>query len=206
MQIAAHPYPFPFNGQPGPLGPGLMILGCDQAQLTETGGAGHAALANVERLQTGFSTSGWPVVFGRRGVGDFADLTPVVRARNDIRTVDRILELSDPLARPAIRPHSATTFCHAADNAFIGSDLSHILKIGGVQVLVFCGLVTDGSVHATMREANDRGFECLLVTDASASTRPAFHDTIISLTAFGNGLFGCVASTDAVLAAMAKVA
>lgn len=92
---------------------------------------------------------------------------------------------------------------HPADNAFIGSDLDHLIARAGADALIIAGVRTEGTVHATMRAANDRGLECLLVSDASASDCARFHDAIVSITTFGNGLFGTVAPAAAVMAALA---
>ena len=206
MKIDARPYAFPYEGLGDAPVAALVVLGCDRAQAADLGAAADVVLANAERLRAAFAGSGRAVVLGRRGVADAADLPPVVRARNARRTEDRIRTFDDPLTEPAIATDGATLFGHRADNAFLGSDLGHLLSRAGAQALVFCGFRTEGSIHATMREANDRGFECLLVSDATASGDPAFHKTILSLTVFGNGLFGCVADTDAVLAGLERAA
>jgi Isochorismatase family len=90
----------------------------------------------------------------------------------------------------------------AGDSAFHGTDLAHLLALRGVRNLVLAGRPTEGAVHGTMREANDRGLECLLIEDACGSGEARFHDAVPRITRFGNGLFGCTATTAALAPAL----
>lgn len=206
MEVHAHPYRFPFDGIARDPVIALVLLGFDRMQVAATGQAGRSALANASRILAGFLATGRPVVFGRRGVDTLDDLPPAVRHRNARRADDRILALSDPGAEPAMDTTGVPVVDHPADNAFIASGMAHLLARARADALIVCGLRTEGSVHATMREANDRGFECLLVSDACASADASFHATILSLTAFGNGLFGCVGATADVLRGLERSA
>jgi nicotinamidase-related amidase len=91
---------------------------------------------------------------------------------------------------------------HTGDNAFAGGRLDDALARLGARNLLVAGVPTDGLVHATQRAAGDRGYECLAVADASAGTTPERHAAQLRITTFGNGLFGAVADTAAVLAAL----
>ncbi len=84
-------------------------------------------------------------------------------------------------------------------NAFIGTSLDLALRGNGIEDLMFVGGCTEYGVHATMRDANDRGFECLLVQDACVGHTPDGHQAIIDITMTCHGLFGTVAGTDDVL-------
>ena len=195
--LAATPYAFPFHGELRVDHTGLLLLGFQNAAVDETGADGRAALAVAHTLAERWTGAGGRVFAGRRGVARADAMPPAVRFRNDRRKQDRILVAGTPgwaLAfEPALAPQTCL-FDHPCDNAFISSELDHLLRRAGVGDLLICGLRTEGCVHATMREANDRGYECALVADASASDEPRFHDAILSVTAFGNGLFGAVAS------------
>ena len=87
-------------------------------------------------------------------------------------------------------------------SAFYGCDLDALLRRRGVRNLIVCGVTTDGAVQCTLRDANDRGYECLLVADACASDVPADHDDQMHTLSLAGGHYGSVAATAAVCAAL----
>jgi nicotinamidase-related amidase len=82
----------------------------------------------------------------------------------------------------------------AGGQAFFRTPLEAILRNRGVRNLIAAGLPTEGLLHASVRAANDMGFECLTVSDACKGSRADFHEAQLRITIFGNGLFGAVAS------------
>ncbi|MXN19650.1 isochorismatase family protein [Pseudooceanicola sp. GBMRC 2024] len=86
--------------------------------------------------------------------------------------------------------------------AFHATDLDHLLRRRGIRNLVFAGVTSDCCVHTTMSEACDRGYDCLLLEDCTASVLTAHHATILNLTLRDHGLFGAVTTSTAVLEAL----
>ena len=83
--------------------------------------------------------------------------------------------------------------------AFYATDLQSILQNRDIDALIVCGVTTEVCVHTTVREANDRGFECLVLEDCCGSYFPEFHEVAIRMISAQGGIFGWVASSDALL-------
>lgn len=90
--------------------------------------------------------------------------------------------------------------------AFYATDLELMLRNRGVTSLVVTGVTTEVCVHTTVREANDRGFECLVLEDCVGSYFPEFHEVALRMIAAQGGIFGWVASSRDLLAALGGAA
>ena len=86
--------------------------------------------------------------------------------------------------------------------AFYATELGDVLQKYGIENLLVCGVTTEVCVNTTVREANDRGYRCVVVTDGCASYFPHFHDAGLNMIKAQGGIFGWVADSAAILKAM----
>jgi nicotinamidase-related amidase len=144
---------------------------------------------------------------------DLADCPPTKRARGRLATGigadgpnGRILvrgerghDIVDELA-PAV---GEVVLDKPGKGAFWATDLDLLLRNRGIRTLVVTGVTTEVCVHTTVREANDRGFECLVLSDCVGSYFPEFHEVGLRMIAAQGGIFGWVAPSAALLDALA---
>jgi biuret amidohydrolase len=88
--------------------------------------------------------------------------------------------------------------------AFYETDLGLILRNRHIDTLVVCGVTTEVCVHTTVREANDRGYRCIVPADCCASYFPEFHEVGLRMIAAQGGIFGFVSASPAIIAALAQ--
>ena len=86
--------------------------------------------------------------------------------------------------------------------AFYATELGDTLKKHGIENLLVCGVTTEVCVNTTVREANDRGYRCVVISDGCASYFPEFHEMGLKMIKAQGGIFGWVADSGAVLKAM----
>ncbi|WP_414899570.1 cysteine hydrolase [Rhizobium cremeum] len=197
--IAANPYAWPFDGVWSAGDTALLLLGFQNGMIAEL--SAGAELEAAASLLDAAKSAGVAVVAARRGADGAQDPLAARRRLLGDRVPDRHSrewQISDRLALPA----DAIVVDFGGDNAFIRTGLEDELLRRGIRNLIVTGLPTEGIVHATQRAANDMGFECLAVADACKGTSDPRHTAQLRITTFGNGLFGAVATTADVLAAL----
>ncbi|KQT53167.1 cysteine hydrolase [Aureimonas sp. Leaf454] len=217
-EIPAAPFPFPLDR--GTVG--LIVIDM-QRDFLEHGGFGESLGNDVTRLQAivpatarliqGFRAAGRPVIHTREcHRPDLSDCPPakLARGRPGLRIGDegamrRILVKGEPGAEivPELFPEPGETVIDKpGKGAFYATGLGDVLSAGGITQLVFAGVTTEVCVQTTMREANDRGFECLLAEDATESYFPEFKRAAIEMITAQGAIVGWVAPVDAVLAGL----
>ncbi len=87
-------------------------------------------------------------------------------------------------------------------STFCATDFEFVLRTRGIRNLVLVGISTDVWVHTTMREANDRGFECLILGDCCAATDRGNHEAALKTVTMQNGVFGAVGKSRVFLEAL----
>ena len=101
----------------------------------------------------------------------------------------------EPVEHPVERDHDAADFV-------VATDLELVLKNAGIRNIILTGVTTDVCVHTTMRDANDLGYECLLLEDCCAATDVGNHLAAIKMIKMQGGVFGAVATSSQLIEAL----
>ena len=174
----------------------------------------RAIIPTVARLLDGFRAAGLPVLHTREcHAPDLSDCPPAKRLRGapslrigDPGPMGRILIAGEPGAEilPELAPlPGETVIDKPGKGAFYATNLQQILQARGITQLIVAGVTTEVCVQTTMREANDRGYDCVLAQDATESYFPAFKTATVEMIVAQGGIVGWAASSAANLEAIA---
>ena len=216
--------PFAFRLQPGRAA--LVVIDM-QRDFIEPGGFGaslgndvsllESAIEPVQRLLSLWRRNGWPVFHTREShAPDLSDCPGAKRDRGspalrigDAGPMGRLLIRGEPGCDivPALAPWpSEMVIDKPGKGAFYATSLGDELARRGVTQLVVAGVTTEVCVQTTMREANDRGFDAILVEEATASYFPQFKASTIEMIVAQGGIVGWACRLDDLELALAEVA
>ncbi len=217
---SAQPYAYEF-----PLARVALVMIDMQRDFLEPGGFGAAlgndvsrlapAVAPAARLIAAFRRHGLLLIHTREAHRpDLSDCPPAKRTRGnaalrigDMGPMGRILVAGEPGADiiPALEPAPGEIVLDKpGKGAFYATALPDVLAARGITHLVVGGVTTEVCVQTTLREANDRGFECLLAEDATESYFPEFKAATLAMVRAQGAIVGWTATADKVIAALAQ--
>jgi len=218
VTVAAEPYPFEFF----PATCALLIIDM-QRDFLEPGGFGEMLGNDVSQLRrtiepnkkllAAWRSRGLPVMHTREGHRpDLTDLPPAKKIRGRSKTC---IGDAGPMGRILIRGEAGHDIIpelyplstepvidKPGKGAFFATDLQAILQNRGIKQLIVTGVTTEVCVNTTVREANDRGYDCLVPSDCVGSYFPEFQEMGLKMIKAQGGIFGWVTESEKILTAL----
>jgi nicotinamidase-related amidase len=226
-KVAAEPYDWPFDGTLDPAHTAMINIDwqtdfCGKGGYVDAMGYDlnltRAPLEPTRRVLTAMRAAGFHIVHTREGhKPDLSDCPPNKLWRSkqigagigDSGPCGRILVRGEPgwdIVEEVYPVDGEYVIDKPGKGSFYATDLDLILRNLGVTHIVFTGITTDVCVHTTMRDANDRGYECLLLEDCTGATDHGNYLAALHMVKMQGGVFGAVAHSSALLSVLGVAA